>query len=81
MILGECFVVIKVNLIMTSFMVKRKIAVGKIAKPYGVPPSTIGPLLLLQPRATTVVTRSDWGSGNSHLYEEYKSLCLTNTGN
>ena len=44
-------------------------------------PLVLGPLLLLQPRATTAVTRSHCGSRNSYLQGKYKSLCLTDSKN
>ena len=44
-------------------------------------PLVLGPLLLLQPRATTVVTRSHGGSRNSYLWGKYKSLCLIDSKN
>ena len=75
----------KLYLIMTSFLttptsVKRKYVVGKFAKPRAVPTSA-GSLLLLQPRATTAVTRSHCRSRNFYLWGKHKSLCLADSKN
>ena len=62
------------------FLSEKKGAVGRIAKP-GAVPLALRFQLLLQQRATTVATRSHWGSRNSYLYGSYKSLYITDSGN
>ena len=57
LILGESLLAIKINLIMSLL---RKKAVRKTVKPRVVP-SYARVSILLQPRATTIVTISNWG--------------------
>ena len=72
------FQMLSLDMSASTFSVKRN-AVGNIAKPIAVP--MFGSLLLLQPRTTTVVTKSHWRSRNSTLYGKFKILCLPQINN